>query len=359
MRRLVCAVCACLSTLPGSTQAQRFAGDAWPAADLLFRRDPQWLGSDAAYSVSLGSDRILWLFGDSWIGSGGSPHRSDARLVSNTIGIQRGADPSHAAIQFYWGRTPRGLPRAFFTPPDGRRLWPAHGIRLGEQLLLFFLEVSPSSDPLGFRIAGSTALRIANPDAPPATWRLQWLFLPPARWPIVVGSGGVLTEGGYLYAFSPWEGPGDHPVYLARWALSDAAAGDLLHPEWWCGNAAWLPDSSLAAPPAPLFDNAQTEFSVHHDSASGDYLQFQSLGFGPAVLGMRRAPALVGPWSAVDTTYWPPELRRPHILIYAAKAHPELQGADLILTYATNLPFALQRLDSTVYYPRFVRLRRF
>jgi hypothetical protein len=358
-QRLTFALCACLLTLASSAEAQRYTSDAWPEADRLFHRDHRWLGSDAAYSVPLGSDQILWLFGDSWIGSGGSTRRGDARLVSNTIGIQRGIDPSRAAITFHWGRTPRGVPRAFFTPPDGRRLWPAHGIRLGDHLLLFFLEVAPSSDPLGFRIAGSTALRVANPDDPPATWRLRWLSLPPARWPIVLGSGGVLTEDGYLYAFSPGEGSGDHPVYLARWPLSDAEAGELLRPEWWCGKDEWLPDSSLAALPAPLFDHAQTEFSVHRDSASGNYLQFQSLGFGQAVVGMRRAPALVGPWSAVDTVYRPPELGRPHVMIYAAKAHPELRGADLILTYATNLPFALQRLDSTVYYPRFVRLRRF
>ncbi|MEA2698994.1 MAG: hypothetical protein QOI66_3265, partial [Myxococcales bacterium] len=40
---------------------------AWPDADALFRRDPRWLGGDAAFSVALGGDRILWLFGDSFI----------------------------------------------------------------------------------------------------------------------------------------------------------------------------------------------------------------------------------------------------------------------------------------------------
>jgi hypothetical protein len=46
-------------------------------------------------------------------------------------------------------------------------------------------------------------------------------------------------------------------------------------------------------------------------------------------------------------------------MIYAAKAHPELTGADLVITYATNtFEFAEQLTDSLPYYPRFVRLTR-
>jgi hypothetical protein len=46
-------------------------------------------------------------------------------------------------------------------------------------------------------------------------------------------------------------------------------------------------------------------------------------------------------------------------MIYAGKAHPELTGADLILTYATNtFKFEEYFTDSLIYYPRFVRLTR-
>jgi len=74
---------------------------------------------------------------------------------------------------------------------------------------------------------------------------------------------------------------------------------------------------------------------------------------------MRAAPALTGPWSAPQMVYRPPEYYRPNMMIYAAKAHPELTGGDLILTYATNtFKFAEQLTDSLIYYPRFVRLTR-
>jgi hypothetical protein len=51
---------------------------------------------------------------------------------------------------------------------------------------------------------------------------------------------------------------------------------------------------------------------------------------------MRAAPSLTGPWSDPQVVYRPPEYHRPRIMIYAAEAHPELSGADLVLTYATT-----------------------
>ena len=42
---------------------------------MLFGRGrPRWLGGDGAYSIDLGGDRTLWLFGDSFIAT------SDAHL---------------------------------------------------------------------------------------------------------------------------------------------------------------------------------------------------------------------------------------------------------------------------------------
>ena len=46
-------------------------------------------------------------------------------------------------------------------------------------------------------------------------------------------------------------------------------------------------------------------------------------------------------------------------MIYSAKAHPELDGADLVVTYATNsASFGEHLSDPEIYYPRFVHLSR-
>lgn len=356
-RRFGLAVLVAWGLIGGPTGLEAQRGRAWPEADRLFRQDPRWLGADAAYSIPLAPDRILWLFGDSWIAAPGRRARSDARLVSNTIAIQLGADPSQATIRFSWGSA-GGRPRAFFQPPDGDRLWPAHGVRLGDRLVMFFLRVVPSPDPLGFAIGGWRALVIANPDAEPDRWRVRWLPVPAFRWGLVPGAGGMVVEGDHVYAFSPQEPGAPHPVYLARWTQADLAAGRLDRVEWWQAPAGWRPDRALQGAPTPLFSEAQTEFSVHRDPATGRYLQVQSLGFGAAAIAMRSATGLTGPWSGPDTLYLPPEASRPAILIYAAKAHPELSGADLVLTYATNLPLEQQLRDTTIYYPRFVRWNR-
>ena len=47
----------------------------------------------------------------------------------------------------------------------------------------------------------------------------------------------------------------------------------------------------------------------------------------------------------------------PKIMIYAAKAHPHLAGADLVLTYATNSQdFSQLVARKDLYYPRFLRV---
>lgn len=344
--------------IPVTASAQTFVSTPWPEADRLFHQDPRWLGSDAAYSIPLGDERVLWLFGDSWIAPQGKYERRDARMVSNTIGIQTGLDPSRAKIYFFWGENADGQPKHFFSPPDGARLWPSHGIRLGDRLLLFFMRVFATETGLGFEVKEWKALLVLNPDASPAKWRYRWLNPPPVLAQIIIGTGGVLIEQGYVYAFSAQEPVARHQIFLARWKVADARAGELSALEWWTGESKWQPDRKLAGEPTPLFENAQTEFSVHRDSRTNKCLQIQSYGFGAATIGLRTAPSWTGPWRGTETLYVPPEYSRKGIMIYAAKAHPELVGADLILTYATNAPFEEQVRDMSVYFPRFVRLQR-
>jgi hypothetical protein len=150
-----------------------------------------------------------------------------------------------------------------------------------------------------------------------------------------------------------------HPVFAARWRAGDVLDGNLLYPEWWAGSAhGWVSDSA-DTPRWPIFENGASELSVHFDTLSGNFLAVQALGFGAADVALRTADQLTGPWSQARVLFRPPEYTRPNVMIYAAKAHPELEGADLVLTYATNT-FRLSEhfSDSLIYYPRFVRLNR-
>jgi len=71
-----------------------FESAAWREADDLFRGDGYWMGADVASTVDLGGDRILWLFGDTWIDPSGAGTRQGARMVSNSVAIQTDGAPS-------------------------------------------------------------------------------------------------------------------------------------------------------------------------------------------------------------------------------------------------------------------------
>jgi hypothetical protein len=198
-----------------------------------------------------------------------------------------------------------------------------------------------------------------GPDDEPSAWRVRPLETPANPLGILVGFAAVVHRGEYVYALGSQNPVKSHPIYAARWLAEEVRRGNLRQPEWWAGERlGWIPDSSNVQR-WPLFENGQSELTIHPDQLAQRFLEVQTQGFGSAEVMMRAAPTLTGPWSAPRMVYRPPEYYRPNVMIYAAKAHPELSGADLVLTYATNtFQFPEQVADSLIYYPRFVRLTR-
>jgi hypothetical protein len=90
--------------------------------------------------------------------------------------------------------------------------------------------------------------------------------------------------------------------------------------------------------------------------ADGTWLAVHSIGFGATKIATRAAPAPEGPWTSPCAAFTPPESGRANVIVYAAKAHPELSGGSLVITYATNsTDLATLASDMSVYFPRFVR----
>jgi hypothetical protein len=337
-----------------------FEASSWREADQIFRRDPHWVGADVASSVDLGGDRTLWLFGDTWIDASGKGIRKGAHMVSNSVAIQVGTDPTKAAISFYWGKDINGKPDAIFPDRNSESLWFGNGVRVGDRLILFFARtIRNTGVGIGFEHVGWTAIMVTNPDSEPSSWQMHELGTPINPLGILVGFAAVQKLDGYIVALGSQNPVKSHPIFAARWPIDEVRRGNLLHPEWWAGDRlGWIPDSSDAQR-YPLFNGGQTELTIHFDNLSQRFISVQTEGFGAADIMMRAAPSFTGPWSDLQMVYRPPEYYRPNIMIYAGKAHPELTGADLILTYATNtFKFEEQLTDSLIYYPRFVRLTR-
>ena len=300
---------------------------------------------------------------ENWVsGSFPFPMAVEENWVSgsfHTVAIQTGADPSKASIKFYWGEADDGTPAAFVPDRNDERHWFGNGVRVGNRLLLFLNRVRNSDGGLGFESAGWTAWMVDNPDSEPSAWQMRELKTPENSLGVLVGFAAVLQLGGHVYAFGSEDPVKSHPIYAARWTAEQVVSGRLLAPEWWAGHRlGWVADASRA-PRWPLFENGQSELSIHWEQATQRFLGVNTQGFGAADVVIRAAPALTGPWSAPRMLYRPTEYYRPNAMIYAAKAHQQLAGGDLLLTYASNsFRFSEMISDHSIYFPRFVRLMR-
>jgi hypothetical protein len=340
--------------------SEMITGERWPEADILFHRDPSWLGGDDAYSLDLGDGRVAWFFGDSFVAPVTPGERRGTTMVHNSVGIQTGYDPLQADFKAYW-RTKNGKHISFF-PDDGKHyFWPGGSIRIDGKLLVFFMQ-SWTKDPshaMGFQVDGWAATLVDNIDESPDRWELQRLEAPQNDFGVLVGSASLVRDGDHLVAFSV--GGAKHEVYLVRWRWDDASAGDLGQPEWWAGaERGWVSQSELRELPGPVFEKGQTEFTVDRLPQLDRYVQFQFTDFPVSPIGVRSAAALTGPWSTLEACVRPEVLMpsTPGLMLYAAKAHPEQKCDGLALTYASNTHKLEQLLDSsTIYYPQFVRVK--
>ncbi len=335
-------------------------------AERLFHQDPRWLGGDGALSIRLSNDRILWLFGDTFVATSNAHVRTESKLVRNTIAIQTGKDPRFASISFRWGQEKDGSPAAFFPERGEHFYWPGHGIRLDKGPLVIFLYtiVATPGKGLGFEPVGYALAVIANPDQPMQVWKPRIRDVKADTFDAVPATA-VLQANGYVVALAIRQ-QGTHAGFLVRYPVAALARGDTTKAEWWAGAAqGWVPASLLGKDgPAMVLDDAGSECSVHWDMRTGSFIHVASYGFGATTIGLRTAPALTGPWSSPVIVYRPPESDGPRPFVYAAKAHPELVGpgpADLVVTYATNsFEFAdllTKQGEQSLYWPRFVAMR--
>ena len=354
-----------LSSLACGTQADRAAwvgtGESWPAADMLFRRDPRWLGGDGAYSCDLGDERSAWLFGDSFIAHSDTSRRADSTLVRNSVAVQTGRDPTTAQMQFAWRQDQAGKPTAFFPDRDATWHWPGACLRdPGGSLFVFVMVLRSHSGGLGFESAGFRVAQIDNPDAPPAVWHVAWIEPPAAASTRTVGTALVVNADHVLLLAIEGDA---HVGSLARVSRSELAAGSLAGLQWWLQDR-WLSTEELHGSPSQILDDAGSEASLQRGPDT--WLHIASRGFGASDIVLRTAPDPSGPWSAPTTIFTPPE-SLPDApfppFVYAGKSHPQLSGSlnELIVTYASN---SLQFGDlfspageALLYWPRFARIR--
>jgi hypothetical protein len=321
-----------------------------------------WLGGDCVYSAPLGGDRVLWLFGDSLVGTAREGRRDGAVMVSNTLGVQ-GLKKKDAPVRFVTGRGEGRKPAAFFTPPDGKGwFWAQAAIRCGDRLLVFLPQIDRGEGKgvFAFTHVGQWLAVIDNPDDEPEGWRVKYRRLPFAE----LGPGrerswgsAALAEGGQLYVYGHDEergkGLGQRRLTVAR--VPTDKAEDFS--SWRFRTADGWGDRASDA--APLADGLATELSVSRlPDGKGYVAVYTENGLSDRIVG-RFAEAPEGPWSAPALLYRCPEMAADKgVFCYAAKVHPWAAEDELLVSYCVNA-WEHGRLfrDDAVYRPKFVRVR--
>ncbi|MEO6149549.1 MAG: hypothetical protein ABIN95_01950 [Mucilaginibacter sp.] len=141
-----------------------FASVATTYNDYFTRGDAvtdQWTGADASYSVPLGDGKILWAFGDTFLGKVKAPNathkyrwRDLSGLVPNTFMIQNTnvtpntfitvVGPGKASNGNYWPVAKTGNEYKGGTSHEW--YWPSDGTVIGDKLYMFFTKFKVLSD---------------------------------------------------------------------------------------------------------------------------------------------------------------------------------------------------------------------
>ncbi|MDQ7821612.1 MAG: DUF4185 domain-containing protein [Candidatus Eremiobacteraeota bacterium] len=339
-------------------------GEPFPALSALFRQDRGWTGADGAYSIPLDSTKSLWFFGDTYIGEITGGRRVNHRLINNTIALQpRGV--RNRKMWFDW-KEMEGRPRAWFVPAAADEwYWPGDGAMAEGMLYLFFKRLAPIPDaPAGFQFdwKGDDLIAVENPRDDPFRWCWKTAVLPSFGKSLHFGTA-CAKKSGYLYVYGLQDdfAPGGlrRLVVLSRIPEAKLRNLEISAFEYLCSEGGRNSWKKKPENPATLFEGGATEMTVSQvKGVEGFIATYTPDSFGPRIV-IRHAFQPEGPWSEACEVYRCPEEGK-GILLYGAKAHPELSEGpgDLVITYCRNTG-SLERdvTEPYVYFPEAIKAK--
>ncbi|HEX3997677.1 MAG TPA: DUF5005 domain-containing protein [Pirellulales bacterium] len=396
---LATALAISVATASLAADDNRFPATPDAAWDAAFTRASGWTGGDVAGTVDLGDGRVLWLFGDSWIGTvAHGRHASGSRMVNNAIAIQAEQPGAKADIRFYWQGGMKDL-KAWIAPPADKKkpngwYWPAGGgcVVPGPggrpRLVIFLFHIGKQEGKggiWGFKSLGSTMATVDNIADPVEKWQVRQFDIPFAvaadegqaaanqklrkreiSWGVAAclnQPNGESASGGWFYIYGVRiDSPLNRQLLLARAKIDAPSQFDAW--QFYAGGGKW---SAAAADAAPVAEGVAPELSVERlpsgkESSPGQrpawIMVYSESPLGRKIFA-RTADRPEGPWSERKAVYSVPELERNRVYFeYAAKGHFCLSGRDaLLITYLVNsTDFAAMVGDASIYRPRFIRV---
>ena len=308
--------------------------------DLFTRRDGGWTGGDGTRSVALPDGRILWLFGDTFLGTvrtdRSRPHA--APMVRNTFVVQSG----DTLVTLHGGTG--ASPQALVTPLEkGSWYWPSDGLVEGNRLLVFLPRFTATGPGMwDWRWSGTDIGTFSLPEL-----RLEKITAAVAVNRVIYGAA-LLEDADTTYIY------GVEDLQSAKYVHVAKASSGRLDDAWefWNGEG-WTVDPLASK---RLFSGAALQFSVF--KTGGRYVLITSDNRNPfdSDIVAYVSPSPIGPWSLRSFLFRPPEAKG-DIVAYNALAHPHLSPRDrLLISYNLNHirdPKAVYQ-NADDYRPRFV-----
>jgi hypothetical protein len=367
--------------------------DQW---DRAFSRRSGWAGGDVASSFIIPNNRVLWVFGDTFVGDVENNRRVRATLVNNSIAVhpydpgRPGDAPSPDEMRFYRGPDDEsGNPTAWVRPKDRERpdadasttwYWPTGGGVLlpGPQddyslaLFLILLEKEKGADSIwGFRCVGSAVAIIDNVEDPAPLWKTRVIELPhridgngadaPSDSEVDWGVASLLepsTEGApgrvFIYGVTS-DRSNNRDLVLARSPPDNFE--DFEEWEFIGGDGQWRKSPGKASPVARGVAGELSVDKMPGQCGGMHYVMVYSEPLFGNRIFVRIAEKPEGPWSEVKTVFSVSGVQKSETLFtYAAKGHASLSGpGKLLISYIVNShQFSELANDASIYRPRFI-----
>lgn len=374
MKTLVC------SSILAAAGAWTFSAQPDATLQPLFLNNGSWIGADIATSVPLSADgtRILWLFGDSMLGSmDANGTRNIDAMPRNSVGLvhvaQPGGQPVGGLVHAWRNDSSQPVHVGFFSPPNASTwYWPTGGAYHNGTTFVVAYETAPGPPGLfAFQTVGMHILQLAEADVQSED-PLQWpvptpCILPNINNSFTIGNAVAVDEAaGVMWLLGGTGNP--QQAIMAQWPLPAVHACDTSQIQYWANNAgggapSWQPWSP-SIQPVQLFEFVPSETTLQWHPYLQQWFIVVANTFLSGSVMLSTAPTVTGPWSPLRPVY---DIPRSYLtgdgFCYAGKAHPELsppatpgQG-DLLFTYNCNTPNLTSLANRPdMYFPRPVRV---
>jgi len=315
---------------------------------LMFNKTPKIYGFDAAYSIPL-DDRILWLFGDTFI------EQDKNEMISNSAIFTEFFDPDEGPLNTKVRVNLEGCPVPIIdcTPKEAKmkyRIWPLHGLQLDHKVYIYYamVKVIPGeqfpyrSFAFNFEVVG-TGLADYDPILDESNRLLKdgsyiW-------WDKNEGNfgGAIIEVGDYIYIFGAENvGSGKKSTKLSRVKkenIKDRSKYKYLK----SFKPAWTSDIREAI---KIVDNVPCEMSVSYNEHLNKYLVVHSLVSKNSII-LKLSDNVWGPYESYCNIPIKRTLKK--ALRYAGKEHSEFAKENGRIIYVTYV-------ESEIYWPHLLKI---